>query len=348
MDNQPKVLLQWKVPQSIEDIYALVQTAIDLEFSTLPPYLYAKFAIPDGMNPAAADRLQAIVGQEMIHMCLACNIMNALGGTVGINPPTYPGPLPGDVGGKLQVHLYTFSEAAMQQGMAIETPEYPIEFPVLKAPGAEAEGPVTIGQFYAKLDAALSQLPPDAWTANHNQIGDAQFFQGQLFPVNNYDDAHQAISDIVSEGEGTPQVGGEGGSPLDFENELAHYYRFEEIYRNQMLVKADNKQGYGWNGPLGVDWTAVYPAINDPEEYDFAKESQAVQDAQAACNAAFTSMVDELRSAFNGNSGRLGNAVAAMFKLRMAALHALVTPLADGKSVAGPSFIYLNTGGAAS
>ncbi|HEV7644020.1 MAG TPA: ferritin-like protein [Pyrinomonadaceae bacterium] len=337
-ENQPKVLLEWKAPQSIEDIYKLVQTAIDLEFSTLPPYLYAKFSIPDGMNPAATDRIQTIVEQEMIHMCLACNIMNALSGTVGINPPSYPGHLPGDVGGKLEVHLYTFSEEAMKQGMDIETPEDPIDPPVLAAMRAGApEGPVTIGQFYAFLDAELAKLPPTAWTPNRNQIGDAQFFQGQLFPVNNYNDAHQAISDIVSEGEGSPTA----GSPLDFENELAHFYRFEEIYRNKVLVKDDNPVGYAWNGPLGVDWTAVYPAINDPEEYDFSKESQAVQDAQTACNAAFTSMVDELQSAFNGNPGRLGNAVAAMFKLRMAALHALVTPLADGKSVAGPSFLYL-------
>jgi hypothetical protein len=341
-ENQPKVLLEWKAPQSIEDIYKLVQTAIDLEFSTLPPYLYAKFSIPDGMNPAATDRIQTIVGQEMIHMCLACNIMNALGGTVGINPPSYPGHLPGDVGGKLEVHLYTFSEAAMKQGMDIETPEDPIDPPVLKAMrAAPPAGPVTIGQFYAFLDMELSKLPPTAWTPDHNQIGDAQFFQGQLFPVNNYDDAHQAISDIVSEGEGTPQVGGEGGSPLDFEQELAHFYRFQEIYRNKVLVKNDNPTGYAWNGPLGVDWKAVYPAINDPEEHDFSGDSKEAQMAQEACNAAFTSMVDELRRAFNGEPGRLGNAVGAMFKLRMAALHALVTPLADGTSVAGPSFLYI-------
>jgi hypothetical protein len=77
---------------------------------------------------------------------------------------------------------------------------------------------------------------------------------------------------------------------------------------------------------------------------------KAAQTAQIACNAAFTAMVDELRRAFNGEPGRLGNAIGAMFKLRMAALHALVTPLSDTSTivpspVAGPSFIYLNTGG---
>lgn len=337
------IKLYWQAPQTVEDVQKLVQGAIDLEFSTLPPYLYAKFSIPDGENLAAAQRMNAIVGQEMIHMCLACNIMNAIGGSPAINPPTYPGPLPGDVGGDLIVHLYTFSEAAMQQGMEIETPVDPIIFPQLEAL-EEASGPVTIGEYYNNLDKALSNLPPSAWTPNRNQISDDQYFQGQIFPINGYPDAHQAIQDIVSEGEGSPTA----GSPLDFQNELAHYYRFEEMYKNQVLVKDTNPLGYAWGGPLGIDWNAVYPAINDPEKHDFSNDPQAAQDAQAACNAAFTGMVYDLQLAFNGQSGNLGNAISQMFNLRMAALHALVTPLADGTTVAGPSFIYLNTGGSTS
>lgn len=343
MENEPKVFLEWQAPETIQDVYNRVQTAIDLEFSTLPPYLYAKFSIPDGKNVEAAARLNAIVGQEMIHMCLACNIMNALGGTVAINPPSYPGHLPGDVGGQLEVHLYPFSQNAMQQGMDIETPVDPVVFRQLESL-ADSGGAVTIGEYYMRLDKALSLLPTSAWTANRNQVWDNQFFQGQIFPINNYADAHQAILDIVSEGEGAPTA----GSPLDFENELAHYYRFEEMYRNQVLVKADNPEGYGWTGSLNIDWNAIYPAIPDPEEHDFSKDPKAAQDAQAACNAAFTSMVNELTTAFNGNTGRLGNAVGAMFQLRMAALDALVSPLADGKSVAGPSFKYIATGGATS
>lgn len=334
------IRLLWQAPETIEDVRDLVQTAIELEFSTLPPYLYAKFSIPEGKNAVAASRLDSIVGEEMIHMCLACNILNAIGGSPAITPPTYPGPLPGDIGGSLIAHLYPFSKDAMKQGMDIETPVNPLDFPQLKTLAAtDASGSVTIGEYYDKLDAILKQLPANVWTPGRNQISDAQYFQGQIFPVNSYDDAHRAIDNIVSEGEGSPTA----GSPLDFEDELAHYYRFEEVYRNQVLVKADNSAGYAWGEPLGVDWSAVYPAIADPESHDFSKEPLAAQAAQAACNTAFTTMVNELRRAFNGEPGRLGNAVRAMFDLRMAALHALITPLADGVSVAGPSFIYLDT-----
>lgn len=334
------IRLLWESPKTIEDVRSLVQTAIEIEFATLPPYLYAKFSILENTNPAAVSRIDSIVREEMIHMCLACNILNAIGGSPNIVPPSYPGRLPGDVAGDLEIHLYPFSKQAMQQGMNIETPVDPIDPPQLEGMfAAEESEPVTIGEYYARLDAQLKELPANDWTPGRNQINDDQFFQGQLFPVNKYDDAHRAIDNIVSEGEGSPTA----GSPLDFQNELAHFYRFQEVYRNQTLVKANNSVGYAWGAPLGVDWNAVYPAITDPETHDFSQDSPAAQAAQLACNNAFTAMVNELQKAFNGNAGSLGNAVRAMFDLRMAAIRALNTPLADGTSVAGPSFLYLNS-----
>ncbi|HEY0371773.1 MAG TPA: ferritin-like protein [Thermoanaerobaculia bacterium] len=334
------IRLKWETVSSVEDAWALLQTAIGVEFGTLPPYLYALLSIPPGENRAAASRLQSVVLQEMIHMCLACNILNALGGSPELVPPVYPGPLPGDIGppdGKpLIIKLLPLSEPAMKQGMNIEEPEKPIAFPVKKMLTAEAAPQsVTIGQFYHALDALLSTLPASDWTANRNQIDDAQFFAGQLFAINNYDDAHRAIEDIVSEGEGAAD------SPLDFQEEIAHYYRFGEVYYNKVLTKDDNPLGYAWGPePLGVDWSAVYPAIPDPCTHDFSHDPPAAQAAQKACNAAYSTMIDELRLAVNGNMGRLGNAVSAMFELRMAARAALNTPLADPKLVAGPSFLY--------
>jgi hypothetical protein len=337
------IRLQATPLNSLADAQARLQTAIALEFSTLPVYLYAKFSILPDSNGEAAASLSMIVGQEMIHMCLACNILNAIGGKPilagklpdgTIVPPLYPGPLPGDIGG-LTVGLLPFSEDAMRQGMAIEEPEDPLDFPVAAGFGAAAGPPLTIGQFYAELDAFLAQLDPNNdWQTNNNQIDDAQFFAGQLFPVNTYQDAHRAISIIVSEGEGAKNT------PLDFANEVSHFYRFEEIARNLVLTKADNPQGYAW-GPasFGVDWSSAYPAIPNPGQHDFSGDPPAAA-AQDACNAAFTLLVDELQRAVNGEQGRLGYAVRAMFELRMAAIVALTTPLADSDQVAGPAFLY--------
>lgn len=266
-------MLRLKVPRLGDNpdasLQKRVQMAINLEFSTLPPYLYAILSIRPRSNAPAARRIRDIVGEEMIHMGLACNILNAIGGRPAIASSDlaapYPRPLPGDIGSESteeiwQAQLLPFSREAMAQGMHIEEPEDgPIEIPEteLAFEAAVASEPEfqTIGQFYQWLDRHLARLPEDAWQPNRNQITDTQFFAGELFAINGYEDAHRAIQRIVSQGEGSQR------SPLDFEGDLAHFYRFEEIERDQVLTRADNEVGYVWGEPLGVDWNAVFPAI---------------------------------------------------------------------------------------
>jgi hypothetical protein len=281
-----------------------------------------------------------IVGQEMIHLCLVCNIINALGGTPLLTPPVYPTSL-GDIGppggDPLVISLLPFGPDAMAQGMKIEEPEDVPPYKIVSML-ATTGGAMTIGQYYALVDAFLATLPNSAWTAGRNQIGDDQFFPGQLFAVDDYADTHKAIDQIVSEGEGAKD------DPLDFQNELAHYYRFGEIFHDKVLTKIPEDPGYQYGPePLGVDWSAAYPAIPDPGSHDFSQDSAAAQAAQAACNLAFSAMVDALQKAVEGEAGQLGAAVRRMFELRMAAMAALQVPLADGRSVAGPAFIYTQT-----
>ncbi len=321
---------------TVDDAIELLQMAIGIEFSTLPPYLYALYSIRPDTNAAASSRIRAVAMEEMVHMCLACNILNALGTNPVLTAPTYPGPIPGGIsgGGKeaLTIHLLPFSKDAMAQAMAIEEPEAgPINIPHELALEV-APTFMTIGQFYSHLDQFLSTLPESRWSKDRNQIDDRQFLQGELFAVNGFDDAHRAIQRIVSEGEGTKE------SPLDFRGEVAHYYRFEEIFSDQVLTKANNDVGFVFKGKLGVDFTAVYPAIADPGSHDFSSDPPAARAAQDRCDEAFTRLVQELQRAVAGEGGRIGNAVRAMFDLRMAAEHALKVPLAVPTQVAGPSF----------
>ena len=128
---------------------------------------------------------------------------------------------------------------------------------------------MTIGQFYAALDAFLATLPASAWTPDRNQITDDQFFAGQLFAVNGYADAHRAIEQIVSEGEGAKD------NPLDFQNELAHYYRFGELFYDKVLTKIaeDPRLSMGAGSRSASTGRPVYPAIPDPGSHDFSKDS---------------------------------------------------------------------------
>jgi Ferritin-like len=328
-----------RVPMdSVEDVKSAIQGAINLEFATIPIYLYAKFSILDGANSQATSLIDSVVGEEMIHMCLACNLLNAIGGAPQITSPTFPGYLPGDVAKDTKFHLLPFTPDAMAQAMLIEEP---VEAISVNKGVAEADLSLTIGEYYTAIRDALKALDRAGkitWTGA-NQISDNQFFAGQLFPITDIDTASAAIEIIVSEGEGTPQYPGNPGSPLDFQNELAHYYRFWEIAKNQVLEVADDGDGYRWGETLGVDWQSVYPAIPDPETYDFTHEPQAARDAQDACNRAYSAMIDALASAFNGQPDYLGLAVRHMFQLRMAAKVALTTPLNSGQ-IAGPAFVY--------
>jgi Ferritin-like len=332
------IFLQAKPIKTLADALDLLQLAVELEFSTLPPYLYALYSIKPGTNAEASNLIRSVAMQEMTHMCLACNILNALGRNPVLTAPKYPGPLPGSItgGGKqpLIVHLYPFSKEAMAQAMSIEEPEAgPIEFPH-ELGLAAAPTFMTIGQFYHHLDDFLKKLAASDWKASHNQLDDHQFLPGQIFPVNKYADAHQAIQDIVSEGEGTRET------PLDFQGEVSHYYRFGELFYDQQLTKADNPKGYVWGKKLGVDWNGVYPAITDPGSHDFSQDPAEARAAQDACDKAYTRLVQELQRAVTGEAGRLGNAVRAMFDLRIAARHALTVPLAVPTQVSGPSFRY--------
>ena len=212
---------------TITDVKRALQRAVQLEFATLPPYLYAWYTVGD--NAPARSRILDVIHEEMIHMMLACNILNALGGAPLIADaavvPTYPGPLPFAIGSQdgepFKVHLFAFSEPAMQQAAKIEEPEDPLD--IRSRPMALAEPEFhTIGEFY---DALALALPPDGPDWNPvNQIEDSTAFAGELFAISGRADAQKAIERIVSQGEGTSQ--GTEGTPLDFEGEVSHYYRF--------------------------------------------------------------------------------------------------------------------------
>src|ERR1700732_4423538 len=108
-----------------EAVTTALQRALELEHSTIPPYLYALYSLDENKNGAIAKIIQSVVLEEMLHMTLVCNILNALEGRPVIdNPkfiPTYPGPLPGGIEAGLTVGLAPFSIDVVHDAfMAIE------------------------------------------------------------------------------------------------------------------------------------------------------------------------------------------------------------------------------------
>ena len=94
------------------DLQALLQKALRLEHSTIPPYLTAAFSLKRGSNGEVFATLKEIALEEMLHMAIVANVINAIGGKPDIAReefiPKYPGPLPMTIG-ELVVGLKKFS-----------------------------------------------------------------------------------------------------------------------------------------------------------------------------------------------------------------------------------------------
>ena len=117
---------------SIEQLREDLQTALQLEHSTIPPYLTALASIKFSYNLEIQNILETVVIQEMMHMALVANILNAIGGTPSLYSkeflPRYPSRLPGGVQHDLIVPIEKLSLGLIRNiFMKIEQPAAQLE-----------------------------------------------------------------------------------------------------------------------------------------------------------------------------------------------------------------------------
>jgi len=65
---------------TLDSLREHLQWAIELEHATLPPYLTALYSLDPERNPAAVEVLSSVFVEEMLHLALAANLLNAVGG----------------------------------------------------------------------------------------------------------------------------------------------------------------------------------------------------------------------------------------------------------------------------
>jgi hypothetical protein len=315
-----------------------LQSAINLEHSTIPPYLYALYSLKRGTNTEIATRIRSVVLEEMLHMTLACNVLNALGGTPRIDGsdfiPAYPHTLPGGIENGLTVGLAPFSkELVLSIFMQIEEPERPLVFPEV-ALLEMAAAPRTIGQFYAGIKQAIVAAGDDAFVKPpRNQVTDP--FDA-LVAVSDVDSAVKAIDLIVTQGEGTQD------SPLDPAMDFAHYYRFAEIVHGKQLIPNPNAtpktppdQRFHFAGPV-IPFTPgdVYAVPVNPKRADYPPAAQHVCDK---FNFTYTSMLKSLNATVNGQPDQFQAAEDSMHSLRSQAI-AMMAGTSTGGVPTGPTF----------
>ena len=142
---------------TVESLREHLQWAIELEHFTLPPYLCALYSLDPARNPEASEVVASVLLEEMLHMTLAANLLNAVGGRPRFDSPRmlqgYPRCLPhGDC--SFEIPLLRFSPEALDVFLKIEHPA---------APGAppESDKYETIGQFYDAIRGGLRALCVD-------------------------------------------------------------------------------------------------------------------------------------------------------------------------------------------
>ncbi|HEY1822669.1 MAG TPA: ferritin-like protein [Trebonia sp.] len=325
-----------------------LQAAVKLEHAVIPPYLYALYSLAPGGNAAIAGIIRSVVGEEMLHLTLAANLLSAVGGHPVLDSadvlPLYPGPLPGTVDGGLVVGLAPFSVPLVRDTfMAIEEPEQPLGFDGA-APGQADAGALTIGQFYRGIRTTLVALGEGAFTGKRHHQVTTDLLPG-AFAVTGVASACRAIDVIIDQGEGTLT------SPLEVDGpDLAHYYRFAEIAHCRRLVRnpaagpaAPPDQRYAYTGaPVTADPAGIRDAPLNPRLAAYPADS-AARRACRAFNYTYTSLLKTLHVAFNGTPRELKSAIGLMASLQQQATDMMAGKSTGGTPV-GPSFEWQPTG----
>jgi hypothetical protein len=335
MSTSIDVLMGYRVEErcTLKWLHNALESAIMLEFATLPPYLTALWSIKHEMHPVAVSIREA-VQEEMQHMGYACNMLKAIGGTPKIagRVPQYPTRgLPGGVMPDLVVDINGLSLESLQTFMTIEQPD--VDVITGKRPEAAQEGKFsTIGEFYDAIAEAFAELKPTLSV------------QGQVigprtgWAIDSLHAVKRAINTIKEQGEGS------SGTPVDYDpSDWSHYYRFAEIAEGRKIIAVPGEKNKWMYGEQKVPFPEVWPAVKLPKGgYDRDRVTGAVEHLMFSFDKAFTGMVDELEATWaNGDQAALLRAIEAMFGMQEYALALMKTPRYDGKGNYVPRWRYL-------
>ena len=340
----------------LETLVKRLQLALELEWSTLPPYLVALLSIKRPKNCEAADLIRGVAMEEMLHLALVANVMNAIGGAPKLNQANCPSyPLEMTFEGRVfadrrfPIDLAPFSKDVIATFMKIEQPQEP----KLHANWLRAEIDVpapTIGEFYAGIVTLLEQLdaaaPGKLFSGDASRQLEADYYWaggGAIVAVNDLATAKQALSIVIEQGEGAwswsqDAFAKTAGEPLA----MGHYYRFSEIFHERHYLASDDPSGAPSGPTLDVDYSSVFPIRRNAKASGYPPGSKAAS-LNDAFNRRYTMMARQLEEAVNGQPKVLYTAIMnGMHGLTSAARELMATPLDhSGDETACPTFEWL-------
>lgn len=296
---------------NVAELQEALLTAIQLEFSTIPPYLCAQWSINTDSDPSdVSDMIQGVVVQEMLHFGLACNMYTATGGSLTgqiATPefvPTYPTQgLPGGVHPGLVVALLPVGNEALQTFMSIEYPEGPLAVQQPDTPPPpKPPDPPAIGQFYQTIAAGFQTVFPNGTLPNNPSLNQVvtSVDADQLFAINTVADALRAIEEITDQGEGSSTSPDEGTFDP---SELAHYYTFAEVYYGKAVAQ------------VGSSFQYSGAAITMPAAYSFTPQPPDAP-GQETFISTFTTLMTQMEQCWTSGFSIDKAIGTTMFKLQ--------------------------------
>ena len=357
---------------SLEDLKANLQTAMELEHSTIPPYLCALYSIKEGKNLMAAEIVKSVVIEEMLHMVMVANLINAVGGTPMIGKtegkpfiPTYPTQLPGNVDKDLIINLTSLTKKQVGVFCKIEHPgdeERDIKVQ-LRTNDGDTEY-ASIGAFYEAvmeqietLEAAAQKKGKTIFTGKTPQVTPEHYYGagGSIINVKNIEDARAVIDEIVDQGEGSfgsifaePYKEGKEeylwfGADVE---EYAHYFRFKEVLHGRFYKPTDSahrdspNKGLPTGEKIDIDWNEVYMMNDNPKMAAYPKDSEVYQ-KMYDFNKTYSNLLENINVGCNGKPEVLREGIVIMFDLKYKAQELMKIPGINGLG-AGPSFEYVD------
>lgn len=313
-----------------DDLISYLHAAMALEHATIPPYLTAYYSIRSTTNSDAAHIIRVAAVEEMLHLTLVANVLNAIGGRPDLTRPgfvpSYPAYLP-DGEDDFTVDLRPFSAEAVETFCKIERPGRAPSADARLLPAPDSGRPVlassptaegmrfySIGEFYAEIIEGLEKVAaddPGLFCGNPAlQVGPEYYYSGggSVIVVSDLDSACRALRFIAAQGEGLDS------GIYDADGELAHYYRFQQLQLGRYYQLGDDPDAPS-GPPLGISWDDVYRVKVSARLADFPAGSELARVARDF-NVEYGAFLALLTRAFNGQPGLLQEAVCDMFRLR--------------------------------
>jgi len=319
-----------------DELVRHLEVAVLLELGVIPVYFTGLYSIKD-QNAPSARLMRGVMVEEMLHLALNCNLMNAIGAKPSFARellPEYPMALPYYYDPDVRIALQKASpEAAREIYMRIELPAVQYEWGAPSPP--EGNNWHTLGQFYEAIiqgfrgitqiqdiftgDPSM-QYPPHSIYETGDGVGG-----GVLRNITNVEQAVNAIRENLEQTQGPDgadeQPFGPGGSM-----QLTHYARFRELAEGTV--------------PIGETWN-MYPNLQTEQL------EGAVRMLSELFNQTWGLMIQALRATF-GNPGAYAVYYSQAMTLMRSVMPQLATLLfqqpvheAGGEVFhAGPSFQY--------